>query len=107
MGEGGYQISFTFFIRPCCNPMLQPKDRRSSITSFYSLSKHPRWTHKGSASKSKEAGRMKKLLASSLALAALGLAAPMRAETVYVPVVEPVNAAGAPLATQLWISNFG
>jgi hypothetical protein len=50
---------------------------------------------------------MKKLLASSLALAALGLAAPMRAETVYVPVVEPVNAAGTPLATQLWISNFG
>ena len=50
---------------------------------------------------------MKKLLACGLALAALGLAAPMRAETVYVPVVEPVNAAGTPLATQLWISNFG
>ena len=30
----------------------------------------------------------------------------MRADTVYVPVVEPVNAAGTPLATQLWISNF-
>lgn len=49
---------------------------------------------------------MKKSLACSLALAALGLAAPMRAETVYVPVVEPVNASGSPLATQLWISNF-
>lgn len=50
---------------------------------------------------------MKKSLACSLALAALGLAAPMRAATVYVPVVEPVNAHGAALATQLWISNFG
>ncbi|HEY0511166.1 MAG TPA: hypothetical protein VGH73_04640 [Thermoanaerobaculia bacterium] len=49
---------------------------------------------------------MKKSLACSLALAALGLAAPMKAETLYVPVVEPVNAKGAPLATQLWISNF-
>ena len=42
----------------------------------------------------------------SLVLAAFSLAVPLRAETVYVPVVEPVNAAGAPLATQLWISNF-
>jgi hypothetical protein len=49
---------------------------------------------------------MKKSLVCSLALAALGLAAPMRATTVYVPVVEPTNAHGA-LATQLWISNFG
>jgi hypothetical protein len=49
---------------------------------------------------------MKKSLACTLALSALGLAAPMRAETVFIPVVEPVNAAGAPLATQLWISNF-
>ncbi|HEX4496461.1 MAG TPA: hypothetical protein VIE43_12390 [Thermoanaerobaculia bacterium] len=50
---------------------------------------------------------MKKSLACCLALAALGLAAPMRAKTVYVPVLEPVNATGAALATQLWISNFG
>jgi hypothetical protein len=49
---------------------------------------------------------MKKSLACTLALAALGLAAPMRAETVYVPVIEPVNAHGAPLPTQLWLSNF-
>lgn len=49
---------------------------------------------------------MKKSLACALALSALGLAAPMRAATVFIPVVEPVNAAGAPLATQLWISNF-
>jgi hypothetical protein len=49
---------------------------------------------------------MKKSLACALALSALGLAAPMRADTVFIPVVEPVNAAGAPLATQLWISNF-
>ena len=52
---------------------------------------------------------MKKSIACALALAGmgLGLAIPTRAATVYVPVVEPVNAAGAPLATQLWISNFG
>jgi hypothetical protein len=50
---------------------------------------------------------MKKSLVCCLALAALGLAAPMRAKTVYVPVVEPVNANGGALATQLWISNFG
>src|ERR1700710_1837374 len=50
---------------------------------------------------------MKKSLACCLALTALGLAAPMRAATVYVPVLEPVNAKGAALATQLWISNFG
>jgi hypothetical protein len=49
---------------------------------------------------------MKKSLACALALSALGLATPMRADTVFIPVVEPVNAAGAPLATQLWISNF-
>jgi hypothetical protein len=50
---------------------------------------------------------MKKSLACGLALAALGFAAPMRAATVYVPVIEPMAADGAPLATQLWISNFG
>jgi len=50
---------------------------------------------------------MKKSIACALALAGLGLAVPMQAATVYVPVVEPVNAAGSPLATQLWISNFG
>jgi hypothetical protein len=49
---------------------------------------------------------MKKSLACSLALAALGLAAPIHAETVYVPVLEPVNAHGTPLPTQLWLSNF-
>ena len=49
---------------------------------------------------------MKKPFACTLALSALGLVAPMRADTVFIPVVEPVNAAGAPLATQLWISNF-
>lgn len=49
---------------------------------------------------------MKKSFACALALSALGLAVPMRADTVFIPVVEPVNAAGAPLATQLWISNF-
>jgi len=49
---------------------------------------------------------MKKSLACTLALTALGAIAPLRAETVYIPVVGPVNAAGAPLATQLWISNF-
>ena len=49
---------------------------------------------------------MKKSFACTLALAALGLAAPMRAETVYVPVLEPVNAHGTPLPTQLWLSNF-
>ena len=50
---------------------------------------------------------MKKSLACALALTALGLAAPMRAGTVYIPVVEPVNAAKGPRsATQLWISNF-
>jgi hypothetical protein len=49
---------------------------------------------------------MKKSLACALALSALGLAAPMRADTVFIPIVEPVNAAGDPLATQLWISNF-
>src|SRR5205823_690603 len=54
----------------------------------------------------KEAVRMKKSLACALSLAALSLAVPLRAATVYVPVIEPVNAAGAPLATQLWISNF-
>ncbi len=49
---------------------------------------------------------MKKSLACTLALTALGVIAPLRAETVYIPVVGPVNAAGTPLATQLWISNF-
>jgi hypothetical protein len=48
---------------------------------------------------------MKKSLACSLVLSAFSLV-PLQAETVYVPVIEPANAAGAPLATQLWISNF-
>jgi hypothetical protein len=48
---------------------------------------------------------MKKSLAWSLVLSAFSLV-PLQAETVYVPVLEPVSAAGAPLATQLWLSNF-
>ncbi|HET9209845.1 MAG TPA: hypothetical protein VFR03_05575 [Thermoanaerobaculia bacterium] len=48
---------------------------------------------------------MKKPFAWSLVLSALSLA-PLQAATVYVPVLEPVNAAGAPRATQLWISNY-
>ena len=48
---------------------------------------------------------MKKSLAWSLALSAFSLV-PLQAETVYVPVIEPLSAAGAPLATQLWLSNF-
>ncbi|MFL6236268.1 MAG: hypothetical protein ACJ76N_24260 [Thermoanaerobaculia bacterium] len=49
---------------------------------------------------------MKKSLACALSLSALSLAVPIQAATLYVPVLEPVNATGAPLATQLWISNF-
>ncbi len=48
---------------------------------------------------------MKKSLACALSLSALSLA-PLHAATVYVPVLDPVDVAGAPLATQLWISNF-
>ncbi|HSU83157.1 MAG TPA: hypothetical protein VLR69_12110, partial [Thermoanaerobaculia bacterium] len=48
---------------------------------------------------------MKKSLAWSLVLSAFSLV-PLQAETVYVPVIEPMSSAGAPLATQLWISNF-
>jgi hypothetical protein len=51
---------------------------------------------------------MKKPLAWSLAplgIAALSLAGPLQAETVYIPILEPMSAAG-PLSTQLWISNF-
>jgi hypothetical protein len=54
----------------------------------------------------KEVVGMKKSLACALSLSALSLAVPIQAETLYVPVIEPLNAAGAPLATQLWISNF-
>jgi hypothetical protein len=46
-----------------------------------------------------------KSLACALSLTVLSLA-PLHAATVYVPVLDPVNAAGAPLDTQLWISNF-
>ncbi|HEY7216709.1 MAG TPA: hypothetical protein VIC28_18955 [Thermoanaerobaculia bacterium] len=49
---------------------------------------------------------MKRILASSLALVALGLAAPLRAEPVYVPVVEARQADGRALPTRLWISNL-
>ena len=48
---------------------------------------------------------MKKSLAWSLVLSAFSLV-PLQAETVYVPVIEPMSSAGAPLATQLWISNY-
>ncbi|HEV2853588.1 MAG TPA: hypothetical protein VHC97_12360 [Thermoanaerobaculia bacterium] len=49
---------------------------------------------------------MKKTLACSVALIALGFSAPLKAERVYVPVVDVQGADGKPLATQLWISNF-
>jgi hypothetical protein len=49
---------------------------------------------------------MKKTLACGATLIALGLAAPLKAERVYVPVVDAVGANGKPLTTQLWISNF-
>ncbi|HEY3569619.1 MAG TPA: hypothetical protein VGP73_16930 [Thermoanaerobaculia bacterium] len=48
---------------------------------------------------------MKKSLACALSLSALSLA-PIHAATVYVPLLDPVNATGSPLATQLWISNY-
>jgi hypothetical protein len=48
---------------------------------------------------------MKLSLACALSLSVLSLA-PLHAATVYVPVLDPVNAAGSPLDTQLWISNF-
>ena len=49
---------------------------------------------------------MKRILACSFTLIALGLAAPLTAEPVYVPVIDARGAAGEALATQLWISNF-
>ena len=49
---------------------------------------------------------MKRILACSFALLAPGLAAPLRAEPVYVPVVEAREPGGQQLATRLWISNF-
>jgi hypothetical protein len=49
---------------------------------------------------------MKKNLTCGVALIALGLSAPLKAERVYVPVVDVQGADGKPLATQLWISNF-
>lgn len=49
---------------------------------------------------------MKRSLACSCALVVLGLAAPSKAEPVYVPVVGARGADGQALATQLWISNF-
>lgn len=49
---------------------------------------------------------MKRILACSSALLALGLAAPLRAEPVYVPVVEAREPGGQALATRLWISNL-
>lgn len=49
---------------------------------------------------------MKKALACSAALIALGFAAPLKAERVYVPVIDALGADGKPLTTQLWISNF-
>jgi hypothetical protein len=50
---------------------------------------------------------MNRSLAYILSLSILALAVPLRAETVYIPVLEPVDAAGAPLATHLWISDAG
>ncbi len=49
---------------------------------------------------------MKKALACGVALIALGFAAPLKAERVYVPVIDALGADGKPLTTQLWISNF-
>src|SRR5436305_6259032 len=49
---------------------------------------------------------MTKSLACALFLSVLPLAAPLHAATVYVPVLEPLSAVGAPLPTQLWISNY-
>jgi hypothetical protein len=49
---------------------------------------------------------MKKSLACSFALLALGAVAPLSAGPVYVPVVESLKADGTPLATELSITNF-
>lgn len=49
---------------------------------------------------------MKKSLACSFALLALGAVAPLSAGPVYVPVVESAMVDGTSLATELWISNF-
>jgi hypothetical protein len=54
----------------------------------------------------KEIDQMRKALVHTLALCALGLAAPVVAETLYVPVAEPLGVDGAPLATELQISNY-
>lgn len=43
----------------------------------------------------------------SLTFVAMGLAAPLAAEPVYVPVVDAQGAGGRVLATQLWVTNFG
>jgi hypothetical protein len=48
---------------------------------------------------------MKLVLACAFALLALGLAAPSKAEPVYVPLIE-AQESGQALATRLWISNF-
>lgn len=49
---------------------------------------------------------MRKSLVQTLALCALGLTAPLAAEKLYVPVAEPLGVDGAPLSTELEISNF-
>lgn len=49
---------------------------------------------------------MKRTLACGAALIALGFAAPLKAERIYVPVIDALGANGKPLTTQLWISNF-
>jgi hypothetical protein len=50
---------------------------------------------------------MNKILVCGLALVALVLASPLQAEPVYIPIVDAQGVDGRPLATQLWISNFG
>jgi hypothetical protein len=52
------------------------------------------------------ADRLSELLDDLLAMAREDAAAPLRAEPVYVPVVEARAAGGQELATRLWISNF-
>jgi len=49
---------------------------------------------------------MKRILVCSVMLIALGLAAPLAAEPVYVPVAGVQGPGGRALATRLWISNF-
>lgn len=50
---------------------------------------------------------MRKVLVHTLALCAVGLTAPLAAEKLYVPIAEPLGINGAPLATELQISNYG